>query len=500
MTIPHLPMEVWDMIIGFLATAPDTEFPWNGPGGFESLTNARLVSRRWATTVDRHLFKVIHLKHSTPPNNAGNGPLGSAQNVAEQEAVFERWTKLCTIPIARQTARLVIINSAPMNVLDDVLRNVWSEWSRYFNNGFFSGFENAVKRISNWQLPNLDAVEIHFSDKCQGEFAQGLDVRHTPDIESATARLNTLMLVLNAILSRNRKKGIKPITYLGLKNFQNMPLDYVPTRRLRAVLQGIQHLHFHIAVDYREHRDSILYSWERLGFEPYLQSELLPTAAGHLTTLTLSFNDEWATMPGYFDGSGLDYPCLETLHLDLFVISHDNHLDWVLRIPKLTSLYFTETRIMTLASERLPWGSYGIQLQDTNQAVFSYPGRWSYLFDRIRLELDKLRDFRISWADPGVFDGTKTPWTTLPRPTIQTDFVDRYVVFEFMTLPVPWTYQKNGGFLNFGDNDADPNHGRIEEWPNSRHAKIPNPAMVHWVEDDRALEELRETTKARQPI
>ncbi|KAH7368436.1 hypothetical protein B0T11DRAFT_296099 [Plectosphaerella cucumerina] len=158
---------------------------------------------------------------------------------------------------------------------------------------------------------------------------------------------------------------------------------------------------------------------------------------------------EWGTVPCYFSGCGLLFPVLETLHLRFFTISHDDHLDWVLRMPALKRLYLAETKMMTLAScnlavairwdipthdwKQLPHGAYGFSGQQ--DSIFEYPRRWSYFFNRIKSELGRLSDFRISWSSPHRpvwYDGKKAPWTEVPKSTVSMDsFVERYAALRF---------------------------------------------------------------------
>jgi hypothetical protein len=173
-------------------------------------------------------------------------------------------------------------------------------------------------------------------------------------------------------------------------------------------------------------------------------------------------------------------------------------------MPALKRLYLAETKIMTLAScnlavairwdipthdwKQLPHGAYGFSGQQ--DSIFEYPRRWSYFFNRIKSELGRLSDFRISWSSPHRpvwYDGKKAPWTEVPKSTVSMDsFVERYAAlrFGFGKDHAGWIRQRNGGILDFGDGNPDPDRTDPHNGSSSgQKAQRFNPATEHMEED-----------------
>ncbi|KAG9253829.1 uncharacterized protein F5Z01DRAFT_656796 [Emericellopsis atlantica] len=194
---------------------------------------------------------------------------------------------------------------------------------------------------------------------------------------------------------------------------------------------------------------------------------------------------------------------------------HNDHLDWILRMPVLKALYLSETRIMTHASftesfilgmtpvthdwERLPFGAYGFQSR--NDAVFTYHGRWHYFFGRIKSELKTLVDFRIAWGKSVSLGGDAVPWTREPRLAIEPELsISRYMVFnESRGFSGPGIYPMRNGEMYFGNGNPDPQPLQQDSRPIDNSGVPPaNLAEMHEVDDKQALQDLLQATFARR--
>jgi hypothetical protein len=195
--------------------------------------------------------------------------------------------------------------------------------------------------------------------------------------ESSRTRINALKSVFQAIQQRAEENPSFPLVgSLTIKNLQNMPIqEFTDSSLFKTVMKDITELHLHVAVESSWHGpDYDLYQTERVTFEPYLQKSWLEPFAHQLTALSLSFNECWGTMPGYFDGRGLIFPRLKALTLGNFVASNHDHFNWVLNQPSLTSLHLHNCFIASYLSlldedlerwriplqdcEKLPTGSF----------------------------------------------------------------------------------------------------------------------------------------------
>lgn len=450
-TIDDLPPEVLGAIMGQLARVPVTQdyYFYEVSWGTLALENARLVCRAWNRAVVPHFFGILHLtsRQYLPDDPTWETSDHSFHDdKANPEVLFNGWDARLDMESARDVARCVVVDSIPRIFCSLCDWETWREW-KTADDAAYPGFETALRRIS--ELPRLQAVEIHFSGGYSSEM-HGLEGCS----ETRTSRRNTLEAVLCAIQERKLKGDpeFRTVTHLGLKTLPNMAGPEFETFSLfPSIMNDIRHLHLYISTEHNsvvpEHNTR---SVERITFEPRLQAGLLLSVAGQLTTLTLSFDRAWGTLPGYFNGAGLDFARLKALHLWYFVISHDDHFDWVLRMPALASLFLSKTAIMTHARttaaaietwrpkshgwKRLPDGAYGSNqwphLEGAN-TVFTYGRRWNSLFDRIRLELRTLVDFRISWQVEWFSWKMEAPWTMLPKAdAAPACMLKRYVAFD----------------------------------------------------------------------
>ena len=110
--------------------------------------------------------------------------------------------------------------------------------------------------------------------------------------------------------------------------------------------------------------------------------------------------------------------------------------------------------------------------------VYTFPGTWTVIFDRIRTELPNLTDFRVDlvwWALCARLSGR------------------RYMTFDVGLLPSQWVDAANDGEIEFGDNVAMP----WVDGKNDEERDDPDPSLnrARETEDGAALEALPETIR-----
>lgn len=258
-------------------------------------------------------------------------------------------------------------------------------------------------------------------------------------------------------------------------------------------MQDVQKLAVKFIEEDNEHGpDNDLYLSERKEFEPYFAKHWLAPFAHQFTSLSLGASQEWGTAPGYFTGAGLNFPNLETLYLRQFTVSHDDHLDWVLAQKSSKSLRFDTVWIAKnfkfsaedLSGWQCPthdWVSLSHDLPGFEtyyyNHFFLYNGKWADFFDKIRIQLPNLTDFRFATLQWGASN-------MLHQNLMQTKLVvDRYTVFDSGTIP-PWLNTRGDGEIESAFN-ADGAGAGI------------NFAKENEAEDKEALDRLLETTLAR---
>ncbi|KAF6808583.1 F-box domain-containing protein [Colletotrichum sojae] len=401
---------------------------------------------------------------------------------------FNSWNRNLDTSAIRNAVQRVVIESSP------------SEGGRRYEEGYYPRFYHAIDRIG--ELSNLNGVHVLFGTKCQGRnpLNDGND-----DFEPIETRLGTLNAVLKAISERAAAGGddVAKVRTLTLEYLQNLAVDGLWTSDVaKDVIKDIIQLHLYVVEEWREHGpDHDAYCEERWRFEPHLQTEILPQFAANLTILTLGFEEYWGTMPGYFDGCGLVFPCLRTLNLIQFVISHHDHFDWVLAQTSLQTLGLGRCHIASHISctkdiaeewgvrthdwEQLPHGAYGFERDDDQ--VFIFSGTWGAVFDRIREGLTNLVDFRFAYSDDdSTFNSPHEIGTNL--------FRNRYIVFWEDICPSPWMEARSSdGDVEFGNCDPTPVPSDGEEDPDV----IVNRGKEVEEEDDRAFQALLGAVRVR---
>ncbi len=500
-TTGDLPPETLSLVLRKLVE-PQNKWNPNSPLTYEHLCNARLVCRQWHALATPHLFRTVTL-------DAGpkKGDWSWEDNV---------WNRMIGSKTVQTVARNVVIcshHSGPTpkgNGEDTVLE---------YHNDDNEDDPLAVAINGIAKLPNLQSLQITFGDTCMGDrvydWGEEWGVEADEDYESITHRLQTLNTVFRAIQKRCAALGLgddsstRPSTIrsLALKNLQNLPIrDFAASDLYKDIVKDLTELHLLITHEYHEHGpDRDLEYPERQTYEPYLQNELLPPLAQQLTSLTLVFKECWGVMPAYFNGAGLAFPALKTLTLGEFVIGHHDQFDWVLAQKSLESLRLDRCfiashlrvrndqwdewspNIPTHDWHRYPEGSFGFE----GAQIFGFSGTWETVYDRIRQELPKLREFcSVHHPYSHTFDHQGNMGANLS--------VLRYIVFESGLCPSPWIQAREyDGEMEFGNNDPAVCPREVTGAARYRSDKTLNRAKETKLGDGRALVDLVRAVQER---
>ncbi|KAL6862684.1 hypothetical protein ACO1O0_002921 [Amphichorda felina] len=411
-----------------------------------ALCNARRVCRRWNELATACLFQTITIKH--PPDGD-----------------FERWNAMLDSHAIRKAARRVVIYSHPEDLSDRDL-DVWNDWG---DDGYYPAFTGAIGRIVD--LPNITDLILRFSKNCWG-VEQDLEQKvwgwEDCEIEITTTRLRTLEAVFEAVRKRaTNHPDHSTIRSLTIKNLQNFPLpEFASSSLFKAVTESIDTLHLLVAEECNDASpDYDVECIERRTFEPFLHRGYLTPLADQLTSLTLYFGECWGTIPGFFDGKGLIFPRLRKLALGYFVISHHDHLDWVLAQSSLISLHLDTCYIVTylkigrehLEKWNMPlhdWVEFpdalGLDGAESDYEVcYTFSGTWETVFDRVHTSLPKLADFRFRHDKEGLC----FLHPDLPRTTDLSK--SRYVGFHSGLIPSPWIEAEANGNIPHALEDLD---------------------------------------------
>ncbi|KAH7252909.1 hypothetical protein B0J15DRAFT_559742 [Fusarium solani] len=394
---------------------------------------------------------------------------------------FESWHHSLNLQNAAQQVHHANIHSTPDDLALRRDYRVWQRWEE--KDGQYPAFETAINRIT--ELPHLEALELRFSDRCQG-----IANKHpfSDHVEEAESRINTLKAVFGALNKRAANPKNSAVRSLTIENLQNLLIpNFTKSIAFRNVMKDVKELHLSIATEYNEHGpDRDVYKDKRQTFEPFLQTELLASIAQNLTALTLKFDQEWGTVPGQFDGRNLLFPKLESLTLENFVIGHHDHIDWVYAQRTLKSLHLKDVRIAShLLVEEESIEKCGLRTEDWK----SWPRA---VFDSIRTSLSNLVDFRLYDQTYGVIDNNSKAFNKGVSP-------QRYISFSEWILPSPWIEAESDGELpEFSEGWPEEELDDEKEEQMAAEDATLNPASSNEEGDKRALDELLEAVKQRQ--
>ncbi|KAH6889647.1 hypothetical protein B0T10DRAFT_404285 [Thelonectria olida] len=441
MAFQNVPEELLDAIISRLS-------------GHDLLT-ARLVCHRWKVLASKDLFHTISLV----PTDKG----------------FDKWYHCVNDEGPRSLARRLVIYTTIGE--GNSLAQYYDAW--YDVKKSRDRREEDPERLdpisSFADFPQVDQLCLVFSSVCLGELTDDFTAWH---IELMEARKSLLEDVFEAIKTRYERPNTSKIRHLTIQNLQNVPLpEFTSSELFRSVTEHLEQLDLQVIVEHNEDDpDSDIHWLERRTFEPYMHEAWLAPLSDQLTSLSLSFDEHWGTMPGTFTGHGLVFPHLKTLKLGRYSISHYDHLDWVLAQPSLRTLIFEHCRVVSHVWERVEvieiwevatrdWFRLSPDIFDGfhKDAPYHFPGTWEFMFDKIRLGLPHLIDFQFQIAWSG-----------------------RYVAYQGETMPTRWIWGRENGDKEFGDGIG---------FETER--KMLNRAKETDEGDSRALEELREATRRR---
>lgn len=319
-------------------------------------------------------------------------------------------------------------------------------------------FEEAVSALS--RFPNLESVEICFSEDCLGEEDGWDDVA-----EEAWQRKEKLELIFKAINDRAASGKSRTIRTLTIRNLQNIPVpDFTASEDFRDVMSRLEELHISIIQERNEAGPDHDYTRVELQtFPPHFISCWLQPFAANLKALSIYHaTDNWGPFPGYWDFSALSFPKLETLALGYYTLAHDADADWLLAIKSLRKLIMHNCMIASwikIDEDNLPiWNPPTLDWHRMPEPAdereswgeqFAYQGTWSAVFDRLAAELPRLVDFRfdsgLSYEDEyekGCLYGINHREGTKARV-----FPQRYVVFDNGVLPTHWQEADEEGEL-----------------------------------------------------
>ncbi|KAK4654249.1 hypothetical protein QC762_401980 [Podospora pseudocomata] len=478
MGIDSIPTEVLDLIFDCLEKEkPDKMNRYRHLGAAvrpESLRNARLVCRQWNALATKHLFRTIALMHN------GN------------DKAFDTWKQIVNSPAVQQAAREAEIYSVrppPRSYYRQLERDyeTWCSW----DSGDWPEFVTAIQGLGS--LPNLRAVNIRFTEGCEGVEKSGY---REEIVETFSTRMHTIENVFKAIQRRKSRANqvITPITSLTIENLQNMPFtEFLETGLFRSVIEDITELRLLVAQeDHDDGPDYDLYYDERFTFEPWLQEEFLPCFASRLTSLNITFGECWGVAPGYFDGKGLHFPNLKTLILGEYVIGHHDQFDWVPAQTTLETLCLNRCMIVSYleyASDDIEkWNDLTthdwkfVADRGRGWTLRQFDGAWEVVFDAIRIRLPNLVQFRMEHAKLNDVAG---------RGLRSVDDMDcclsakRYVRFSSGTIS-PWQESDSDGHMDIelgGEDEAE--------------CSVVNRAMETQEGDMRAFKELLQAVEER---
>lgn len=437
MDINRLPTEILSLVLAHLRTP---ELPW--PSDVRHVTNARLVCREWNRLATPHLFRSLHIGY----HGASISPSDTLLDVPEVDSAVQRVTIL-DVPVPSMQHR-----------------DGW--WIHGYDKVPCRELAECAGRVA--QLPNLRELDIRAHQWCAADKRPPpvfSDRWPSPGPPSEDEK--SLLAFFSALRHRAAQMPhATPIRSLSLTNPQDMPLaELVESEPFTEFAAQIDSLHLLVTEEFLGTVDHSVFAplAGRREYELHLQEKLLPPLSGQLATLTLAFFERWGLLPAYFNPCHLEFPRLRTLTLAEFVIGHDDHLDWVLAQTSLTTLRLHRCyiashlrlrlgdvqywRLRTDDWEEKPRGSYGFV--NNNHAVYTYPGTWASVFQRIGTRLPNLTDFRLEndkprfWFKAHGMDGARLSNR-------------RYIVCDVGNSRSPWVETDQDGEMEFGNNDPEP--------------------------------------------
>ena len=224
-----------------------------------------------------------------------------------------------------------------------------------------------------------------------------------------------MKLLLDFYKSLKRPSQIKSLSIEGLQDFNVSSI--VDSTAFKSLISGLTSLSLSIVSDQDDKGDCYsLFFQEFHKFASELPKIWLMPSAGSLTKLVLYFDQH----VGYFpriDLRGVHFPHLRVLALSRYVFSHDWQFDWIfghresleeISLDGCPIIYARETTQNIDAEEYLIWDgrSRSTMTDGTPRNIFTFERRWCEIFDRLRKEMPRLRDFRFDalafWFNTGI--------------------------------------------------------------------------------------------------
>lgn len=402
--------------------------------------------------------------------------------LSPSEDHIKAWNSISENDIMRQSPRQAIIHTC--SEMDDDDYPVEEE------ENVIEDFENALAALSNF--PNLDSLEVTFTEDCVGEREDSWWVELT---ETMSRRKELLTLIFQAIKGRAADKQNRAIRKLTIINLQNCPIpDFTSSDLFRDVMAQLDELHISLIQESNIHGPDYDYTRVELRtFPAYFISDWLMPVSANLKALSIySHKENWGPFPGKFDFSPLSFPKLRRLALGYYTLAHDNDIDWILRIKELKILILHNCMIARRIRIDPPNTSIWNLCTDnwirmTGDAgddwpQWSYGGTWSTALDRIRVSLPDLREFAFDQPSASPWkDGRHYGLLYQDRCGVSV-FPKRYVVFDNGILPTHWP-------------EANNYDGKIYSWlkggwPFNMH-------QTHFDVDQESLERLLQTLNER---
>lgn len=413
MSLAKMPNELLDGVLGFL--------------GRDDLVSVRTVSHRWSRIATRHLFYTVTLR----PSIEG----------------FNNWYACFANPDIKTAARRLVIHTT-----DNGVNGLGAGLQKFEPHRAEPGTTETTRPrplslIA--EFPRVTELCVVFSDYCLSRRSQVLQQDYS--LEAVDMREEALQDILSALFERHAKPGVPKITRLEMQNMQNVVLpDITASQVFTSAIQHVEHLDLHMIIE-KSLAHGLYYEMafpERWTFDEHLLTSWVAPLAHQLKSLSLGYSSWgfWGSIPGQFDPSGVEFPCLESLTLREYAIAHHDDLDWVLALPSLKKLALEDCRIVSNVwvgdRDRPEWNldthdwireppeMYHFDVENAShpEELYQFPGTWEDMLDKIRLRLPGLGEFKFC-----------IPWG------------QRYIVFEDGRWPTPWILMNNKGDMEFGD-------------------------------------------------
>lgn len=402
----------------------------------------------------------------------------------------------------RRLIRQVVVRSTPLSGVysplyagDGSLSELLTGWGD--REETYEIYYKALTQIS--KLRELDHVRVQFLPFCNNQIQS--------KVESIYHREKVLASVFLGLLrhAQSKEKPTEDVRKLTIEYLRNKPVPgLTSSEAFRIGMSGIEELNLLIAQSGYGHDDDGTDYWNSTlwSFMPHLTECWLMPVCQQLKSISLCFDTYWGPIPGFFDASNLNFPRLESLTLGLYVLAHDDALDWVLRSRSLRSLQLhlcpicAEICISKKSVDSWKLKTHGWRKVDSAQVLYLYEGTWSYFLDRISDELPTLAQLGLQFSSESMDKGRAIEGFLNVHNSTASLTGDAYVRFDqCRTLDNSDYWTKTDRFWL----DA-PGEAREAEETRSTDRKPPAMAENARVMDEDALERLLATVNERKVV